>query len=116
MWKISFSKLDHIILVVGDSYTKCFTGQITQDESIFTYAAGESVATFSDPDHVPPFLDEIQSSLEGNSTLVEVCGNNPLCLFDAQQTGDVNAGMATMQFQGDAISQSMTLGMYSSTF
>jgi len=73
------------------------------------------VATFSDPDHVPPFLDEIQSILEGNSTLVEVCGNNPQCLFDAQQTGDLNAGMATLQFEEEVISQSMTLGMYSST-
>ena len=88
-----------------------FSGQITEDESIFTYAPGDSVATFSDPDHIPPFLDEIASNLEGNSTLTEICGNNAQCLFDIEQTGDINVGIDTIQFEEQAMNQAATLGI-----
>ena len=69
-------------------------GQVTQNESIFTYGSGESVDTFSDPNHAPPFLDEMLSNLMGNSTLTAVCGTNVECLFDFAQTGDMEVGMA----------------------
>jgi len=88
-----------------------FSGQITQNESIFTYPPGENVSTYLNPDHVPPFLDEIRSSLEGNSTLIEICGDNPQCLFDVDQTGDANVGMDTLQFEEQAIEQVVTLGI-----
>ena len=52
--------------------------------------------TYSVPDHIPPFLDEILSSLMGNSSLLDVCGDNVECLFDFNQTGDPNVGMAAM--------------------
>ena len=73
-------------------------GQISQSESIFQYMMGEDVSTFSQPDHMPPFLDVIIDTLEGNSTLTAVCGSNIECLFDFSQTGDETVGMATMQF------------------
>ena len=76
-------------------------GQIIQDDSIFTYEMGEGVANFSDPDHLPPFLDEIQSNLTANSTLTDVCGNNVECLFDYAQTGDVEVGMAAMAVENE---------------
>ena len=76
-------------------------GQITQSESIFTYEMSESVGTFSDPNHVPPFLDEIQSDLMSNSTLRDVCGDNIECLFDYAQTGDVEVGMAAMAVENE---------------
>jgi len=56
-------------------------------------------------------LDEIRSSLEGNTTLTEICGNNSLCLFDVEQTGDANVGMDTMQFEEQAMDQATTLGI-----
>ena len=68
--------------------------------------------TFSNPDHVPPFLDEIRRNLEGNSTLVGVCGNNPQCLFDVGQTGDENVGMDTLQFEEQVIEQVIMSGTY----
>ena len=71
-------------------------GQITQEESIFTYEAGKSVGTFSNPDHTPPFLDELLASLVNSSTLTDVCGDNIECLFDFAQTGDMEVGMAAI--------------------
>ena len=80
-------------------------GQITQAESIFTYEASESVVTFSNPNHTPPFLDEIVTNLMGNSTLTNVCGNNVECLFDFDQTGDVEVGMAAMAVENETATE-----------
>lgn len=76
-------------------------GQITSEESIFTYEPGDDVANFSDPSHTPPFLDEVLSDLMGNSTLTDVCGDNAECLFDFDQTGDVEVGMAAMAVENE---------------
>ena len=86
-------------------------GQIIPSESIFTYPSGQNARDFSNPSHMPPFLDEIMSSLEGNSTLVNICGSNTQCLFDIDQTGDANVGMDTLQFEEQAIEQVVTLGI-----
>ena len=80
-------------------------GQITHNESIFTYGVGESVANFSNPNHVPPFLDEILSNLMGNSTLTAVCGDNVECLFDFAQTGDMEVGMAAMTVENETATE-----------
>ena len=80
-------------------------GQITQQESIFAYEASESVVTFSVPGHAPPFLDEILSSLMGNTTLTDVCGDNVECLFDFDQTGDAEVGMAAMAVENEAATE-----------
>ena len=74
-------------------------GQVTQNESIFTYKQPQSV---SDPNHTPPFLDEILSNLMGNSTLMGVCGSNAECLFDFGQTGNAEVGMAAMTVENEA--------------
>ena len=81
-------------------------GQVTQNESIFTYEYGENVDTFSIPDHTPPFLDEILSDLTGNSTLTDVCGNNVECLFDFSQTGDMEVGMAAIAVENETATES----------
>jgi len=77
------------------------TGQILSEESIFTYEPGENVTTFSNPNHVPPFLDEISSILLQNSTLTDVCGDSVECLFDFSQTGDIEVGMAAMAVENE---------------
>ena len=59
------------------------------------------MTTFSQPNHMPPFLDEIRANLTGNDTLTAVCGDNTECLFDFSQTNDETVGMATMQFEED---------------
>ena len=62
------------------------SGQITQEESLFHYEDGENVTTFSDPNHSPDFLDEIDN--ETLSEGIEICGGdeNIECLFDFIQT------------------------------
>ena len=82
-----------------------FPGQITLNESIFTYEAGEGVETFSDPNHAPPFLDEILSNLMGNSTLTAVCGDNVDCLFDFAQTGNLEVAMAAMIVENETVTE-----------
>ena len=66
--------------------------------------------TLSDPDHIPPFLDEIMANLEGNSTLTDVCGSNTQCLFDFGQTGNEAVGMATMNFMEDVMEEVIMSG------
>ena len=80
-------------------------GQVNQTDSIFTYEASEDVVTFSVPNHIPPFLDEILSNLTGNSTLTDVCGDNVECLFDFDQTGDVEVGMAAMAVENETATE-----------
>ena len=80
-------------------------GQITQNESVFMYGVGESVANFSNPNHVPPFLDEILSNLMGNSTLTAVCGDNVDCLFDFAQTGNLEVAMAAMIVENETVTE-----------
>lgn len=72
------------------------SGQITPEESIFTYDVGKNIQYFSDPNHVPPFLDEMLLDLMRNSTLTDICGDNVECLFDFTQTGEVEVGMAAI--------------------
>ena len=74
-------------------------------KAFFTYEAGESVDTFSDPNHAPPFLDEIVSNLMGNSTLTDVCSDNVECLFDFAQTGDMEVGMAAMAVENETATE-----------
>ena len=63
------------------------------------------MTTFSDPSHLPPFLDDILSSLMNNSTLTDVCGDNVECLFDFDQTGDVEVGMAAMTVENETATE-----------
>ena len=90
------------------------SGQITVAGSIFDYEASEDVITFSDPDHMPPFLDEILSNLMGNSTLTDVCSDNVECLFDFAQTGDAEVGMATMAFETETTIETQDSCKYNS--
>ena len=53
-------------------------------------------------------MDEILPSLLDNATLVEVCGNNIECLFDFNQTGNAEFGMATIAVEDEATSESLS--------
>ena len=72
------------------------------------------MSTFSDPNHIPPFLDEIMANLEGNRTLTDACGNNTQCLFDFGQTGSEAIGMATMEFTQEVMEEVIISGMWDS--
>ena len=49
---------------------------------------------FSFPNHVPGFLDEVLAG--ASQEVVDVCGSDSMCIFDATQTGDLAIGIETM--------------------
>ena len=57
---------------------------------------GESVSTFSDPDHEPTFIDEVPQS-RYTSAQREQCNNDPPCLFDLFETGSEEVALTTLQ-------------------
>ena len=62
---------------------------------MFFYEVGESVSTFSDPNHMPVFLDEIRPEVLEDA--IEVCGGdeNLECLFDFTQTRNAELAQNT---------------------
>ena len=77
------------------------SGQITDNTSLFTYPEGFSVANFSDPTHTPRFLDEVFNDASNETRAL--CGNNPECIFDATETGNMEIGLQTLQTNQDNI-------------
>ena len=75
--------------------SRLFSGQITQDQSLFYYEDGQDVSTFSDPNHIPVFLDEIDN--DTLSEAIDICGGdeNIECLFDFSQTGNEALAQST---------------------
>ena len=65
---------------------------------MFNYSPGTSVDTFSNPDHVPSFTDEVVGAAD--PAVIEACGgsNNTRCIFDSVQTNSTSVGMATRDF------------------
>ena len=66
-----------------------------QEDSLFTYTAGEMFETFYDPDFSPTF--EIQftdTDLEGRA--MEICGEDQFCLYDIAATQNTNIGLTTL--------------------
>ena len=74
-------------------------GEIDPDESLFSYPEGLTAANFSYPDHIPAFLDEVVNS--ASEEVLDVCGDNLECIYDAAQTGDISIGLETMQADAD---------------
>ena len=43
---------------------------------------------------MPVFLDEVVNNT--SQEIAQFCNNDPMCIFDYDQTGDANVGMATL--------------------
>lgn len=69
-------------------------GQIYGNESLFYYDEGSSAVSFAVPDHLPVFADELVNlyTLEQR----QMCQDDPACLFDVFETGDVKFGLETL--------------------
>ena len=78
-------------------YIHNYIGQVTEGESLFTYPAGLGIANFSNPNHIPVFLDEIDSTTRQQAA--KVCGNNIQCIFDFVQTGNMQLAQNTQYIQ-----------------
>lgn len=68
-------------------------GLINPEESLFTYPTGMSAEDFSFPNHIPTFLDDVLAGAP--QELMDQCGSDSMCIFDATQTGDVAIGLET---------------------
>lgn len=51
--------------------------------------------SFSDPDHIPVFLNDVVAS--ASADVLAVCGEDVACIFDFSQTGSESVAMATME-------------------
>ena len=68
-------------------------GQITDEESLFTYGQGQSVATFANASFQPMFSDQIQWADDATrDAAILACDGDVACLFDAASTNDVSLG------------------------
>ncbi len=84
------------------------SGQITQEESLFTYPGGMGVDDFSDPLHIPPFMDD----LVVDQAIVDMCGGDIECMFDATVTGIAELGMATLMVDVNNTEDLITSGLW----
>ena len=71
------------------------TGEIEPSLSLFTYAEGMTAQSFSHPEHEPVFLDEVIES--ASDEILQLCGDNAECIFDAIQTGNTEVGLDTLE-------------------
>uniref|UniRef100_A0A1X7VD60 EGF-like domain-containing protein n=1 Tax=Amphimedon queenslandica TaxID=400682 RepID=A0A1X7VD60_AMPQE len=70
--------------------------QVQNDtESLLTYATGETFANYSNPNHIPVFLDQIDS--ETRVEAERICGgsNKIECIFDYSQTKNEELALDT---------------------
>lgn len=75
-----------------------FIGQITDQESLFTYGPGENVSTFANATFEPMFVEEIKwSDNETEAQAKAQCKGDVACLFDAASTNDVSIGVASRE-------------------
>ena len=72
-------------------------GQITQEESLFSYPMGQGVANFSDPNHEPQFLDELDNKTRQEAEAVCGGSENIQCIFDFSQTGNKELALDTQR-------------------
>jgi hypothetical protein len=69
--------------------------QITAEESLFLYVAGESTSNFSNPTFVPSFKSDIVASAP--DVITTYCEGNPECIFDYTVSGNQDVATATLQ-------------------
>ena len=74
------------------------SGQITDQESLFTYGPGESVSTFANKTFQPMFVEDIEwADNKTEAQAKEKCKGDVVCLFDAASTNNVSIGLASQE-------------------
>ena len=63
---------------------------------MFYYRSEESWATFYDPHHGPVFKPEFANP-ELEMAAMELCKDDPFCLFDVAATSNLDLGLTTLQ-------------------
>ena len=81
---------DHDIILIPNH-----AGEIEPSQSLFTYPEGLTASNFSYPQHEPVFLDEVIHL--ASEEILQLCGDNAECIFDAIQTGNTDVALDTLQ-------------------
>ena len=88
-----------------------FLGQITVEESLFTYGPNENVSTFANESFVPMFVEDIQwADNETRIAAEQACDGNTVCLFDAASTNDVSIGTNSKDLNVQLVEEKKLLG------
>ena len=66
--------------------------------------------SFSHPEHEPVFLDEVIES--ASDEILELCGNNSECIFDAIQTGSTEIALDTLETNKTNANDQMITGRF----
>ena len=86
---------------------------MSQKESLFYYKPGESISTFSFPDHVPIFADELLERATEQQR--ELCNDDPSCLFDLLETNDPSIALGTLQSAQDVAAATASMSKATSS-
>ena len=73
-----------------------------------------SARDFSNPSHLPAFLDEVLSTASDETRAL--CGDNPECIFDATETGNMDIGLETLQTNQENNNDQMIACKFRSNF
>ena len=96
-WKINFASVFALPLSFPFNLSKMLissTDQIASNESLFTYPSGSSAANYSYPAYAPAFLEDVLAN--ASDAVKSACNNDPSCIFDYAQTGNMAIGLATL--------------------
>ena len=113
---LGLSKLLFLLLVVYYCITAYFflllyLGQITENDSLFTYAPGESVATFANASFEPMFVEDIVWADNATRDAADsACAGDVVCLFDAASTNDVSIGTNSKDINVQLVEENEVLG------
>ena len=88
----------YVIVLVGKTIVFkeffLYPGNVSQSESLFTYLQGLSWQSYSHPNHLPVFADDIVPT----DTQKNICGNDTQCIYDLLVTNSTTFAMSTYQF------------------
>ena len=88
----------YVIVLVGKTIVFkeffLYPGNVSHSESLFTYLQGLSWQSYSHPNHIPVFADEIVAT----DAQKNICGNDTQCIYDLLVTNNTVFAMATNQF------------------
>ena len=84
-----------------DKYLLLFSGQLTEEESLFNYAAIDNGATYEsfNGNFTPTFFDDVIANLQPTDPASETCGNSQPCKIDYITTQDQSLAEDTKNTQ-----------------
>ena len=88
-----------------------FSGQITDEQSLFTYALGENVSTYANASFEPMFVENIEwADNATRDAAYSACDGDVVCLFDAASTNDVSIGTNSKDVNVQLVEENELLG------